>query len=512
MAVTHCPGMDNRDTPKGDGAEPLELSGEEPARKRKLPVRLKPSFRKPPVEADQRTFEPERAEDLVPASHWVRGLVRLVEAFDLSGLVATYELDGHPPYPPERLLAVWVVGMALGFRSTRRLAEAVLYDARLVVAAKRMRPSYRTLGRFRVRLESCLPGLLGETIKVGLREGVIKGSDLGLDGTKMMGNTRQSLPRRVNEFVERALRETAANDALEGCSDEFEDKDPPSGSGGGSDPEARKMRTRTGFVTGYNAQAATDMDSGMALCGAVSAEANDGVCLGEPFAAAVGNLGGRAKTLTTDKGYDSAENLALVEAAGVEPYLPGRDGRDSELVEASVTDGKVFCEHGYELAVESSWVDGHGKRRVRWHFRGCEVCRKEYTLPEGVDPAVRVRRARRMRTEEAVRLLGLRGKVVERLFGCLKWNRGFFRFLLRGLRKVNLEWLLMLLVHNLAILVRRGVGDGCLSPSARRDSGSVALTRTLRQLLLWARRAIRTPSAVVRACDRLVVSPAGSAR
>ena len=79
--MAHCLYMSKGNEPKRESVEPLELTGDEGKKVRKPAVRRKPSFRKPPVEADQRTLEPERPEDLVPEGHWVRGLVRLVEAF-----------------------------------------------------------------------------------------------------------------------------------------------------------------------------------------------------------------------------------------------------------------------------------------------------------------------------------------------------------------------------------------------------------------------------------------------
>lgn len=53
-------------------------------------------------------------------------------------------------------------------------------------------------------------------------------------------------------------------------------------------------------------------------------------------------------------------------------------------------------------------------------------------------------------TEEGQRLRKQRGVDVEPVFGRIKGNWGFRRFLLRGLQKVTIEWGLLCLAHNLA--------------------------------------------------------------
>ena len=49
-------------------------------------------------------------------------------------------------------------------------------------------------------------------------------------------------------------------------------------------------------------------------------------------------------------------------------------------------------------------------------------------------------------------------ETVEPVFGQIKQGRGFRQFLLRGLAKVNREWLLICAGHNLLKLFRYGAG------------------------------------------------------
>ena len=63
--------------------------------------------------------------------------------------------------------------------------------------------------------------------------------------------------------------------------------------------------------------------------------------------------------------------------------------------------------------------------------------------------------AHRMTTQAGRTLYKLRRQTVEPVFGMIKEIMGFRRFLLRGLEKVSLEWLLVCLSYNLKRLFTR---------------------------------------------------------
>lgn len=52
-------------------------------------------------------------------------------------------------------------------------------------------------------------------------------------------------------------------------------------------------------------------------------------------------------------------------------------------------------------------------------------------------------------SEEGIKLCKKGCAEVESVFGQIKWNGGFKRFLMGGLEKVNLEWGLIAIAHNL---------------------------------------------------------------
>ena len=55
----------------------------------------------------------------------------------------------------------------------------------------------------------------------------------------------------------------------------------------------------------------------------------------------------------------------------------------------------------------------------------------------------------KLKTAEGLRLRKQRGTDVETPFGDIKHNMGYRRFRLRGIEKVNIEWGLLSIAHNL---------------------------------------------------------------
>ena len=64
----------------------------------------------------------------------------------------------------------------------------------------------------------------------------------------------------------------------------------------------------------------------------------------------------------------------------------------------------------------------------------------------------------KLRTKRGRQRYALRMEPAEPMFGQIKQGPGFRQFLLRGLEKVNREWLLICAVHNLLKLSAPGPG------------------------------------------------------
>lgn len=92
------------------------------------------------------------------------------------------------------------------------------------------------------------------------------------------------------------------------------------------------------------------------------------------------------------------------------------------------------CEDCYGCALREQCTRATSNRRIQISFRLKEM---------------RKRARDSLHSEEGQRLRSRRGVEVESVFGRLKWNWRFRRFLLRGKEKVEIEWGLLCIAHNM---------------------------------------------------------------
>ena len=172
-----------------------------------------------------------------------------------------------------------------------------------------------------------------------------------------------------------------------------------------TDPESRIMKTKDGFVQGYNAQAAVDAASQVIVAHDLSQAGNDKQQLAPMLDAIHATNGRDPAQLSADSGYCSEDNLALVEQRGIDAYIAvGRQ------------------KHGTPAATGETAA----KPGTRTEAMQAKLRQGGFTGP-----------------------YRLRKQVVEPVFGQIKQARGFRQFLLRGVDKVKAEWALICTVHNL---------------------------------------------------------------
>jgi transposase len=252
--------------------------------------------------------------------------------------------------------------------------------------------------------------------------------------------TRLEKLRAAKEAIEAEAREKAEVAAREraeaaGKSDEEvtaagraaaeRAKPKPSAQRNFTDPEARMMKTNHGFAYAFNAQAMVDEKHQVVLAGEVSDEAadvNQLVPMAEKTEENLAGAGisGSPKTLLTDAGYCSEENLEAAE--DLKPDVLTATGRERR--------GEKF-----------------------------------QTTPRGRIPKNATRRekmARRLRTKNGRADYARRKVIVEPAFGQMKVRQHAGQLRLRGLAGAQGEWALHLICHNLRKL-RNGGGSAALS-------------------------------------------------
>lgn len=187
-----------------------------------------------------------------------------------------------------------------------------------------------------------------------------------------------------------------------------------------TEPESRIMKTRKGYIQGYNAQAVTDRGQ-IVLAADVTQEANDVHQLHPMTEQArqelkAAGIEEEIKSELADAGYWSESNMAQLS--------PG----DPEFL----------------IATTKDW-----KQRKAMRERGAPRGR----IPK--DISSRDRMERKLLTKRGRSLYKLRGQTVEPVFGQIK-SRGCDTFMRRGIEAVRSEWRLICATHNLLKLFRSG--------------------------------------------------------
>jgi transposase len=171
-----------------------------------------------------------------------------------------------------------------------------------------------------------------------------------------------------------------------------------------TDPESRILKTKDGYIQGWNAQAAVDGTAQIIVAHGLTPSTSDQDQLVPLIDEIEDNLGRKPKEASADAGYCSEANLAALAERGIGAYL----------------------------ATGRAKHPAHVKRKIAL-------------------PLTRAMRQKLKRAGWRSRYR-LRKQIVEPVFGQIKQARGFRQFLLRGIEKVSAEWALICTAHNLTKL------------------------------------------------------------
>ena len=183
-----------------------------------------------------------------------------------------------------------------------------------------------------------------------------------------------------------------------------------------TDPDSRIMPGPGGrdFHQSYNCHAVVDSAHQVIVAARATNQSSDKQQAVAMVEEAIDNTGAVPREVSVDAGYYSAPEVKALHGLGVDPYVAPDRTRHGTKPESAPRD----------------------------------------RIPKGLSPRDRVRR--KLRTKRGRERYALRMETVEPVFGQIKQGRGFRQFLLRGLEKVNREWLLICASHNLLKLFRHG--------------------------------------------------------
>lgn len=420
---------------------------------------------------EQAFLLPPDMREWLPPDHLVWAICEAVERLDFSPFEGAYREDGQgrPAYDPRLMATLLLYGYAVGERSSRALERRCREDVAFRVAACGLQPDHVTIARFRRRHAEALIGLFGGVLALCAEAGLVRVGLVAIDGTGIRANANKDRvcdEDPLREQARRLLAEAEAEDAREdelsadeqaavrgllpaafaseqerhvrldeaaarlaeqpqpqpedALAGEGPQRKPQTARARGralasarrgkrnrTDPESRILRTRSGFIQGYNAQVAVG-ESHVVLACAVSQDNGDNRLL-KPM-------------------VRRAEETLEAAGAGAKPRL--------YLADAGYWSGAAVEE--LEAEGRRLLVKPNGRPRTRGLPATGPVGKMQRRL-------ARAPNKRRYRRRQAL---------VEPVIAHLKHLRRLDRLLLRGLAGAEIEWTLACTAHNLTRLAR----------------------------------------------------------
>jgi transposase len=439
---------------------------------------------------------PPYLEELIPADH-VAGVVnKVVDLLDIRELTSQEKIEGHPAYHPRMMLKILIYAYSQKTPSSRAIARRCNEDVVFMWLSGMQKPDFRTISDFRKNNIKVLKKLFNQVVQICQRLGMVSLGLVAIDGTKVKAaasdygakvqdslkkalkaveadierymaqglaidkaedalygenRTGQELPRKVKQALEKRKAIVAAIKEIQVIkeNDKTGKKEPKINP---LESEARFMKHNGGRLRlSYNCQAAVDEKEGVIVAAEITSEANDKKQMLPMLKEVEATVEKKPEKAVMDAGYYSRENLEKAEKMETDCYVTSRKWEE-EVQE------KSNQEKEETKVVVSSFANPPLPKGV-----GVNEDRviEDSEARQNMGPADAVRRMRaKLRTEEGKEIYRQRKKIVEPVFGQVKFNLGFRRFRLRGVDKADGEWTLVCLVHNIKKIYARIMAKG----------------------------------------------------
>ena len=273
-----------------------------------------------------------------------------------------------------------------------------------------------------------------------------------------------------------------------------------------TDNESAKMATSKGVVQGYTGVAAVDSQHQIIVEAQAHGTGSEQELL-MPVVNATAPMRKPETVIAADNGYHSEANLKALAEAGIDAYIPDKDyrQRDERYADQAIHQQKpdpltdkrpktpkvtTFKPRDFQLAEDLSHclcpagkrlyrtgknctLNGYASVRFQGALRDCEPCTHRHECLRTPD-TTRARQVTflqgkrddspnhsdqmkpKIDSDLGKRIIAQRFATVEPVFGNLRGNKRLHRFTLRSKAKVDGQWKLFCLMHNLEKLAHHG--------------------------------------------------------
>jgi len=252
-----------------------------------------------------------------------------------------------------------------------------------------------------------------------------------------------------------------------------------------TDNESAMIQSSKGYIQGYVGIAVSDQKSQIITSAQAFGSANETEHLPEMLDKNIKNLEdagvkqeeGKKPTMSADANYFSEENLLACQERGIDAVIAdrriGSDGKNRyEVDDFKYNERKDYyeCPQGKRLAYKRETVQMGVKGKVyQASLKDCKKCpvfskcswSKKEQSEQVQGKTLRIteknkqgnvcrQMRKKLETVEYQDIYAYRIQIIEPVFANIRHCKGLNRFTLRGKEKVNSQWLLYCMVHNLS--------------------------------------------------------------
>ena len=348
-------------------------------------------------------------------------------------------------------------------------------------ASKEWSGTFPDLQKKKQKIETKVAQLLAEQMQ----------ADRGQDeppGPRASGPSRQQQVEKLQKKAELMEKWLAENQPKQGAAGREKQSNI-------TDNDSATMMTSHGVVQGYNSQALIDGKHQVIVHGEAFGDGQDHGHIPPMLTGALENLQSlghepdyfKEKILTADSNYHTQVNLQKCQELGVDAYIPDRKFRNRDPRFATQKRRQVrrftlndfhhdealdryICPNGKVLRLRAKqFFDGrYLYRKYLAAEEDCQGCplrprcisaagakRKQLSIPLGESLSKQM--VEKIDTEAGRRIYPQRLAIAEPVFANIRINKRLDRFTLRGKIKVNIQWLMFCLVHNIEKILNYGL-------------------------------------------------------
>lgn len=442
---------------------------------------------------------PMQWESMIEKEHVARVVNDVVEQMNLDKILETYSPLGQSSFNPKMMLKILMYGYIKKRYSSRLIAEGVKSDIYFIWLSGGNKPTRNVINDFRKdKMKLIIEDVFAELLLILEQKGYIDLKDYFVDGTKMEANAnkysfvwktsveknREKLQKKVHDLMNEIDKLNEEEDELYPDKEENEKKE--------ITPEelkefAKRLSDKLN-QTSKESKTKEEKQKDRKISKAVKQINKDYLPRLEKYNKDLEIIGDKLtkrlpENLGADSGYGNEKNYEYLKLRKIKNYVKytyfhleqkisfKKKIYNWQNMHYDEINDEFTCPQGeklkYVITKNEKAQAGYNQEIRIYECSDCSKCpcKSECTKSE-YNRKIRFNKnlwkfknhvRKNLLSKKGMQMRANRAEYSERVFAQIKWNMGFKRFMLRGLKKVDIEFGLLSIAFNIKKMHKKGV-------------------------------------------------------